>query len=87
MSGPIERPGATPLAKGDLLTLAAAQRNLERERATRATVDAVDELAAAAEAVTVAHFRGEPIALDGVLDAVFGVMAAARRAGLVGGAR
>ncbi len=87
MSGPVERPGSTPLAEGDLLTLADAQRTLEQERATGAAVDAVDELTAVAEAFTVAYLRGEPIAdaMADVVHAMFDVMATADRAGLIGG--
>lgn len=84
----VERPDATPLVDAtDQALLAEAGHRLERERATGAAVDAVDELASRAGAAVAAHFRGEPIAavLDDVLDAVFDVMAAARRAGLVDG--
>lgn len=86
--GPVERPGATTLAEGDLLVLADAHRQLEQERATGAAVDAVDELTAATEAFTVAHLRGEPTAdaMAEVVQAMFDVMATAQRAGLIGGA-
>lgn len=73
----------------DQALLAEAGHRLERERATRATWAATAALALLASSSTASTFRGEPIAaaLDDVLDAVFDVMAAARRAGLIGGAQ